>query len=193
MPKSASFRFYGGLNDFLPIERRNSWFSYSFWGTPSIKNAIEAIGPPHPEVDLVLVNDVPVKFSYLLQKGDRIEVHPLLNGGFFSKNDEQVSNKFILDVHLGKLARSLRLLGFDTTYDNFYEDETIVKTAKAENRIVLTRDLLLLKNGDVARGYWIRSQHSEEQLKEVIRYFNLSKFKPFKRCLECNGIIKKNT
>jgi len=74
----ARFRFYGALNDFLsgaggatgPVVR------YSFWGEPAIKDAIEAQGVPHPEVDLVLVNETPVPFGHSLTAGDRVSVYP---------------------------------------------------------------------------------------------------------------------
>ncbi|HUU28835.1 MAG TPA: Mut7-C RNAse domain-containing protein [archaeon] len=100
--------------------------------------------------------------------------------------------KFILDVHLGKLARYLRMLGFDTLYENNYQDPEIVKIAEAEKRIVLTCDLELLKIKAVKQGLLIRSRNPVEQLTEVILHFNIyQQIKPFYRCLVCNGIIIK--
>lgn len=84
-----------------------------------------------------------------------------------------------------------RLLGFDTLYQTNLEDDRIVSIASKEKRIVLTRDIQLLKNSQVTHGYWIRSQKPVEQLKEVIQRLDLSKkIRPFHRCMECNGIIK---
>jgi hypothetical protein len=84
------------------------------------------------------------------------------------------------------------LFGFDTYYKNDYDDKTIVQIAETEKRTVLTRDVNLLKHKSITIGYWLRSQFAEEQLKEVIRRFRLkAKFKPFERCVECNGKIIK--
>ena len=70
--KTAQFRFYEELNDFLPPDRRKLSFPYGFIGTPSVKDAVEAIGVPHTEVDLVVVNGQSVGWSYRLQDGDRV-------------------------------------------------------------------------------------------------------------------------
>ena len=67
MLKSAIFRFHESLNDFLPSQQRNSWINYSFYVPPSIKNTIEALGAPHVEVAMILVNQIPVDYSYRLQ------------------------------------------------------------------------------------------------------------------------------
>jgi hypothetical protein len=73
----AYFRFYEELNDFLPAGGRNKLFSYEFYGKPSIKDSIEAIGIPHEEADLVLVNSLSVDFSYKLKNADSVSVYPV--------------------------------------------------------------------------------------------------------------------
>jgi len=197
MSKSASFRFHESLNDFLLLSKRNGAILYSFNDTPAIKHAIETIGIPHPEVDVILVNGVPVDFLYPLHNNDEAEVYPAFATGKFPESwlltpQYPFPEKFILDVHLGKLARALRLFGFDTWYENDYTDKAIVQIAEAEKRIVLTRDVNLLKHKLLKIGYWVRSQLVEEQLAEVVRRFKLkAKFKPFERCVECNGKIIK--
>jgi uncharacterized protein with PIN domain len=197
MSKSANFRFYESLNDFLLPSKRNASIIYNFNDYPAIKHAIETIGVPHPEIDLILVNGAPVDFLYSLHNNDEAEVYPAFaTSGFpesWSRTGQQpFPEKFILDVHLGKLARALRLFGFDTSYANNYTDKTIVQIAEAEKRIVLTRDVNLLKHKSVTVGYWLRSQFVEEQLTEVIKRFKLiAKFRPFERCVECNGRIIK--
>ncbi|HEY1021890.1 MAG TPA: Mut7-C RNAse domain-containing protein, partial [Flavisolibacter sp.] len=99
---------------------------------------------------------------------------------------------FVLDVHLGKLARLLRLLGFNTHYQTDYDDARIVALAQEQNSVVLTRDVGLLKHKVLQYGYWLRSQHPEEQLKEVVSRFALcDKIRPFSRCIACNGFIEK--
>lgn len=191
----AFFRFYEELNDFLPPEKQKISFEYYFSDNPAIKDAIEAIGIPHTEVDLILVNGHSVGFDYHLQKGDRVSVYPVfeaLDITTVSKVREKPlrNPRFILDVHLGKLARLLRLLGFDTLYRNDYPDLEIVKIAHDERRIILTRDRGILKFKIVTHGYWIRNTASEKQLYEVMARFQLkSLVTPFQRCLECNGLI----
>ncbi len=196
-PKEAVFRFYAELNDFLPKENRQKDFVYRFWGTPAVKDAIEALGIPHPEIDLILVNNQSVDFNYRLQAGDRVAVYPvfeLLNISSVNRLHPKPLRKprFILDVNLGKLARNLRLLGFDSLYENTFPDEEIIDIALREQRIILTRDIGLLKNGRVARGYWVRSTQPDEQIKEVLQKFDLTdRIQPFTRCLTCNGILEK--
>jgi len=197
MPKHiASFRFYEELNDFLPAEKRKKTFSYVFAGKPSVKDAIEGIGVPHTEVDLILVNSSSVGFNYPLQNEDIVSVYPV-----FEKLD--ISNatrlrpkplrrtRFVLDVHLGRLARLLRMVGFDSLYRNDCDVGRIIETALKDRRIILTRDRGLLKHKSVTHGYWIRLKEPRKQAEEVIRRFDLfTQFRPFSRCIECNGLIE---
>jgi uncharacterized protein with PIN domain len=191
----ALFRFYEELNDFLTTGIRGKLISYSFNGNPSVKDAIEALGVPHVEVDLVLANSRSVDFSYKLKNSDYISVYPV----FESFDITPVTHlrakplrdlKFILDVHLGKLVKYLRLCGFDTYYRTNLNDMEIISLSLSEKRVIITRDVELLKNRKVTRGYWIRSQHTGEQLKEVLQRFDLKKqIRLFTRCLECNMIL----
>lgn len=194
--RSATFRFYEELNDFLPPEQHKRAFAYTFTGTPAIKDAIEALGVPHTEVDLILMDGQSVGFDERLYGGERVAVYPV-----FERLDITSltclrprplrETTFILDVHLGKLARYLRLLGFDTRYRNDYDDATIVGLAQREQRIILTRDKGLLKHGAVTHGYWVRATAPREQLREVVRAFDLyGQTAPFTRCMKCNGLLK---
>ena len=100
--------------------------------------------------------------------------------------------KFVLDVHLGTLAKYIRMLGFDTLYKNNYKDEEIVKISLKEKRTILTKDRGILKRSEVTHGYWIRSTKIDEQLIEVINRFDLKEqIKELSRCLLCNSILKK--
>jgi hypothetical protein len=95
--------------------------------------------------------------------------------------------RFVLDVHLGKLARYLRLLGFDTLYRPDCDDATIVSLSLAGSRLILTRDKGLLKHAAVTRGYWLRSTVPRQQLREIVRAFDLAgSMHPFTRCMRCN-------
>ena len=99
--------------------------------------------------------------------------------------------RFILDVHLGKLARLLRMAGFDTLYRNDLDDPEIIQIAEDENRIVLTRDRGILKNKRVKRGHFVKSPYAKEQLREVIDVFQLKNNIHFlSRCIACNGTIE---
>jgi uncharacterized protein with PIN domain len=193
---AARFRFYAELNDFLPPARRARETAYSFRGTPSIKDAIEAQGVPHTEVDLVLVNGGSVDFQHLLRDGDRVSVYPVFEGLDITpavrlRPRPLRISRFVLDGHLGKLARWLRLLGFDTLYHNDAEDADIIHTALREGRIILTRDLGLLRVRDVTHGYWVRSSDPAEQLREVVARLELgTQVRPFTRCMICNGLIQ---
>lgn len=182
---TARFKFHGSLNDFLKHKSRNAWISHTAHAPASIKDTIEAIGIPHTEVREMVVNGHPVAFTYLLSEDDTAEVFPFIQLGASPQ-------KFILDVHLGKLAKLLRLLGFDVYYQNRFSDKDIIALIKNEERILLTRDIGLLKHKAVQWGYWLRSTLPMEQAKEVVQRFDLGDLmKPFTRCLLCNGVLEK--
>jgi uncharacterized protein with PIN domain len=193
---SAHFRFYAELNHFLPSGRRQVEFSYTFQGRPAIKDAIEALGVPHTEVELILINGEPASFARPLADGDRVSVYPV----FESLDISQLARlrprplrrtRFVLDTHLGKLATYLRLLGFDTLYRNDYSDEALAQIASQERRILLTRDLGLLKRRLVTHGYFVRETNPARQVAEVLRRFDLcAAVVPFARCLRCNGRLR---
>jgi uncharacterized protein with PIN domain len=194
--QQAWFRFYEELNDFLPAFRKKQSFPHAFEGNPSVKDMIESFGVPHPEVDMILVNGVSVGFSYKVKDDDKISVYPVFES--LDITDVQHLRKrplrdvrFILDVHLGKLAKYLRLLGFDSLYETTFRDDEIVAISVEEKRIILTRDKILLRNSRITHGYWIRSDDPKMQVREVVERFDLrKKIETFTRCLECNSLIK---
>ncbi|HAZ27421.1 TPA: twitching motility protein PilT [Candidatus Acetothermia bacterium] len=192
---AAQFRFYGELNDFLSIGWRQRTIPHEFQGAPAVKDAIEALGVPHVEVELVLLNGESVDFSSRLRPDDRVAVYPMfesLDITLLLRLRKRPLRRiaFVADVHLGKLARLLRLLGFDVLHSNGYRDEEIVAVAVRENRIVLTRDREILKRNVVQHGYWIRSDRPLEQAREVVQRFDLAALvEPFRRCLACNGLL----
>lgn len=197
--KKITIRFYEELNDFLPKEKRKKRFEHTFIDRTSVKDLIESIGIPHTEVDLILVNGKSVKFDYLISDGDDISVYPVFES--LDISDVQYLRakplrkpKFICDVHLGKLARNLRMLGFDVFYKNNISDEEIVKISLAERRTILTRDLGILKRNEVTHGYFLRSDNPANQISEVIKRFQLlNQIKPFSVCLECGNKLKRIT
>ena len=188
----VTIRFYEELNDFLPRDKRKTDIVVEPSEGATTKKVIEDLGVPHTEVDLVLVNGDSVDFSHKLKSGDRISVYPVFESFDVKKTSRVRSQplrdlRFILDVHLGKLAGALRMLGFDTLYSNDYDDQQIVATALADKRIILTRDREMLKRRIVTHGYCVRSKEVEHQIAEVIKRFQLEEsINPFSRCLRCN-------
>lgn len=197
MKTTISIRFYEELNDFLKPEQKKQTFEHNFKGMPNIKDVIESLGVPHTEVDLIIVNGQSVDFNYKPNQNDHISVYPIFESFDISpiirlRAKPLRETKFVLDVHLGKLARYLRLLGFDVLYNNNYRDDELIEIAQNENRILLTRDINLLKNKMVTHGYWLRNTVTKQQLKEIVLRFNLqTNIISFTRCLECNGILQK--
>jgi len=194
--RSAEFRFYEELNDFLPAEQRKVSFHHRFHGTPSIKDTVQAIGVPHTAIDLILVDGRSVDFSQHLHGGERVAVYPVFERLDISpvirlRPKPLRDTRFILDVHLGKLTRYLRMLGFDSAYDRDRDDDTIIDLSLEQKRIILTRDIGLLKQNRVTHGYWLRHHQSLEQLQEVLLSLDLFKqLQPFTRCMDCNGKIQ---
>lgn len=189
-------RFYAELNDFLPHKLRNRPIQHQFWGSPTTKDVIESFGIPHTEIGLVLINRNSEPFDKRLQNGHQVSVYPPFKSLDVSKltkvnRNTPSKHQFILDVHLGKLSKYMRMMGFDTFYHNQMEDHQIIAVANQEGRIVLTRDIPLLRNGQVKIGYWLRSQNTEKQLEETLNRFQLHEhIKPFTRCIICNGLLK---
>jgi uncharacterized protein len=200
---SVTFRFYAQLNDFLPAAKRQRRFRHCPDDSSSIKNMIEAMGVPHTEVHLILVNDAPVDFSYFVQDVDRITVYPVFTSLDITplstvKPQPLEEIRFVLDIHLGRLAAYLRMLGFDTVYQRSdCGDAELARISGTENRILLTRDLGLLKRSIVQHGYYVRETNPQRQLTEIVKRFNLipnltanGPSVPFHRCLDCNGLLE---
>lgn len=193
----AEFRFYGPLNDFLPPRRRQVAIRRTVSAEQSVKDAFEALGVPHPEVELVTANGRPVDFAYRVRDGDRIAVYPAFAslpaaaGVAVGLSEPSADARFVVDGHLGRLAAYLRVLGFDTWYRNHAADDELAERAGTEDRVLLTRDRGLLKRAVVRRGYFVRSDRPAEQLAEVVARFDLGPAaRPFGRCLRCNGVLE---
>ncbi|MEJ2103265.1 MAG: Mut7-C RNAse domain-containing protein, partial [Ignavibacteriaceae bacterium] len=181
----------------LPEEKSKKRFMHNFIDRTSIKDLIESFGVPHTEVDLILVNGKSVSFEYIINDKDDISVYPVFESLDISDvqhlRPKPLRNpKFIADVHLGRLTRYLRMMGFDVYYKNDLPDEGIVKISSKERRAILTRDIGILKRTEVTHGYFIRSDNVEKQTEEVVNRFDLQKsIKEFTRCLECNTKLTK--
>ncbi|TFE72071.1 Mut7-C RNAse domain-containing protein [Methylacidiphilum caldifontis] len=192
----VTFRFYAKLNDFLPPWQRQKEIKKKFGRHTTLKDAIESLGIPHTEIALILVNGSAVGFDHKVSESARISVYPHFKsidiGGLSPlRIDKSDFFKFVLDVHLGTLARYLRMLGFDALYSNDLADEKLAEISFDQQRILLTRDPGLLKRKKVVQGYFVRATEPRSQILELIREFQLKdKISPFGRCMRCNGLLK---
>jgi uncharacterized protein with PIN domain len=202
----VEIKFHGDLGTvFLPRRLRTSArVLRKLSEKTSIKDVIEACGVPHPEVDLIILRsaNVPtrmaVDFRWQLETSGRIDVY-----GFPAPEDILPSRprlqrrrceRFVVDGHLGGLARNLRLLGLDSSYEPQAEDHRLLQIMSAEERAILTRDRRLLMHSIVTDGFCPRSHDPEMQTTEVLRRFghttSSNTIAPFTRCLECNGLLR---
>lgn len=189
----ATFRFYEELNDFLPPWQRKREIEAEVAPTETVKHAIEALGMPHTEVELVLVDGASVGFERRLADGERVAVYPRFEALDVTpllhlRERPLRTTRFVADAHLGALARRLRLAGFDTLFDNAYPDDELLRLSLGEGRVVLTRDRELLKRRELTHGCFVHAQHPDAQWREVIERLDLrASARPFTRCLACNA------
>ncbi|HSG24098.1 MAG TPA: Mut7-C RNAse domain-containing protein [Azonexus sp.] len=195
---TATFRFYAELNDFLAPARRGQAFAVKCAPTSTTKHMIEALGVPHTEVELILINGESAGFDQRLRDGDRLSIFPAFRS-FKPTTLQRVRElpqriQFVADAHLGALARRLRMAGFNTLYRNDYEDREIAEIAERENRIVLTRDRDLLKHRVIIHGCYIHAMKPPQQFYEVMRRLNLTlQQQPFTLCIVCNLPLRQVT
>jgi uncharacterized protein with PIN domain len=186
-------RFYAELRDLLPRRHSSGRISHRWVPTQSVKDLVESYGIPHTEVEVILVGGESVGFEHRPAAGDRVAVYPVFEAldvrPLVRLRPEPLRvTRFVLDGHLGVLARRLRLLGFDSAYDRTAQDDELVETSVGERRILLTRDRFLLRRRAITHGYLLRSDQPREQVHEVMRRFQLSRsISPFTRCPACNG------
>ncbi len=163
----------------------------NFGENPTVIEAIKSFGVPHGEIELVLVNGKSVKLSHKLKNDDRVSIYPIFELLDVSKVSQIKSVegdlKFLADVHLGGLAKFLRMVGIDT--DLLKEKIPAGELAKSD-RIVLTRNRNILPRKDLKRVLFVRATDPKKQLQEVIRRLGLKEFPGFlSRCMECNTIL----
>jgi len=149
-------------------------------GTSTLGHLVEATGVPLPEVGSLLVNGTRARPSHQPVPGDRIRV------GAIGRPQPLPEPRFLLDVHLGALARRMRLVGLDTAYANDLDDDTLIDLANAGRRVLLTKDRGLLKRRRLWLGAYVRGDHADEQLTDVLDRF-APPLAPWTRCVACNG------
>jgi len=195
-PPPVVVRLYGELLDFLPRGAGGGSARVTLTSPASVKDLLESLGVPHPEVDVVLVDGEPVGFDRVVRGGERVAAYPLfrslsLEGVRRAGPEEPAPDRFLLDVHLGALARMLRLCGIDAELAPCGDDAGIVRRACESGRTILTRDVGLLKRAAVRHGHWVRATDPPRQASEVLRRFGLRRrVAPFTRCLACNGTLR---
>jgi uncharacterized protein len=191
----AYLHFHAALKDFISPIRRNQTITHTVNRKASIKDVIESCNVPHTEIDLIIVNGVSVDFDYIVQNGDEIHVYPDCSttmsesGKPLHHLSPPIPEKpwFIVDANLGRLARYLRLLGFDCLYRNDFADQSIAEISCKTQRIVLTRDRKLLKRKIIVYGYYVRTDIPKAQVRETLNRFNLYRsLAPLTRCTHCN-------
>ncbi len=192
----ATFRFYEELNDFLPNARRKIAFSCDCAENATVKQAVEALGVPHTEVEVILVDGESVDFTHRIREGARISVYPVFEvldvRPILRLRPEPLrETRFIADAHLGRLAGYLRMLGFDTLYAEAQPDRELVRVSVDAGRILLTRDRELLMHAALTHGVYVRGDRPREQLRYVVGRLDLrGSSRPFTRCMICNGILR---
>lgn len=188
--------FLGELNDFLGSDKDETTHRFALRRRTSVKDLIEALGPPHPEVGRIETGGVCVGFGYIPVAGDRLRVAPLARPVDLQNGDRLHTlplpeARFVVDVNVGRLARKLRLLGFDAAYHHSWEDGSIAEMADREGRIVLTKDIALLKRRVIVWGRYLRAEDPTQQLLEVLSVFGLEgPFATLTRCLDCNAELE---
>lgn len=191
-----TIRVYEELNDHLPADKRKKPFTYRAGEGETLADILASLGVPEGEVDMALVNGYPAGLSFTPSEGDLVSLFPVFEaldvGGTTKVRPDSLRRPaFVADVHLGRLARRLRMLGFDTLYRNDYGDDTLARISLDENRILLTRDRGLAARPELLRVHLVRSANRAGQMKEVVARFDLSgAAAPFTRCMGCNGLLE---
>jgi uncharacterized protein with PIN domain len=194
---AVTFTFHSNLKNLLKKEAglRTS-FQHHFERRASIKDVVESLGVPHPLIGRLTVNGCEVNFQYILHDKDTVQVRPLT-----PRVNPLVPDilrpiplpalAFVVDVNAGRLAPLLRMLGYDTLYQNNARNGELAEIASSQNRILLTRDITILKRKVVMHGYLLQDQDPIRQAIEVVRLYDLSNsVKPMSRCMPCNGLLE---
>ena len=171
------------LRMFLRPGRRDGPVSVACDGVSSLVHVVESLGVPRTEVGGLTVNGSAEPPGYLPRGGDVVRVLAV------PRPQHRGSARFLLDVHLGALARRLRLTGVDAAYDNEASDDHLVRQANAERRVLLTQDRGLLCRRQLWAGAYVRGAHPDDQLSDVLDRF-VPPLAPWTRCTACNGQLR---
>lgn len=189
-PATVEVRLYGDLAALADADR-DGLVRVPIGMARSVKDLVESLGVPHTEIGALAIDGALVGFDRLVSGHERVAVYPDPVGfGLHDLLRPPVGSppRFMLDVHLGRLARHLRLLGFDTAW-GLERDEDLAVDAVQQDRVLVTRDRGLLMRRAIVHGHLVRSQDPEEQLEELVARFGLAVHaRPWTRCLACNEV-----
>ncbi|HEU5160020.1 MAG TPA: Mut7-C RNAse domain-containing protein [Streptosporangiaceae bacterium] len=152
--------------------------------TSTLGHLVEACGVPLPEVGRLVVGGRAVAPSYRPANGDDAYVDAVARPQRLPGPP-----RFVLDVHLGALARRLRLVGVDAAYRNDLDDDALIAQANAEQRVLLTKDRGLLRRRRLWLGAYVRGDHPDRQLADMLDRF-APRLAPWTRCTTCNGVLE---
>jgi uncharacterized protein with PIN domain len=183
MDETATVAVVEDLRWLLPVRGRHGPVTVLVDGGNSILDVVESLGVPRTEIGRFLVNGDVVTSGYRPGNGDRIIVEAPIRPQVIP------DQRFLLDVHLGSLARRMRLLGIDTAYQNAADDPELVEQAIAERRVLLTCDRGLLRRRALPCGALVRGQRVADQLADILDRFALTP-EPWTRCPACNGLLR---
>jgi uncharacterized protein with PIN domain len=180
MSPTARIRVAPALRLLLPARHRHGEITVGVDGESTLGHLVESVGVPRTEVGALCQDGAVVPFGARARPGDVVDVLPV-------RRPQPVAEpRFLLDVHLGALARRLRLLGVDAAYDNDATDPDLVARAAADRRVLLTRDRGLLRRRALWAGAYVRGDATDDQLADVLDRF-APPLAPWTRCPACNG------
>jgi uncharacterized protein with PIN domain len=192
-----TFTFHNNLKGLLNKELAcRPSFLHHLERRASVKDVIESLGVPHAVIGGLTVNGRESDFNYILLNKDSVLVNPLTPpvnplAPHILRPTPLPGISFVVDVNAGKLAMLLRMLGFDTLYENDARNGKLAEIASSQNRILLTRDVSLLKRKIIMHGYLLQDQDPTQQAIKVVRLYDLkTKIKPMSRCMPCNGMLE---
>ncbi|GAA1185270.1 hypothetical protein F4556_000129 [Kitasatospora gansuensis] len=177
--------FAAELHVFVGTSRRAGWSAVRTDGTSTLGHLVESLGVPLTEVGALRTADGPVSAAHVPVPGERISVLGM-------PRPQQLAGpaRFLLDVHLGTLARRLRLLGIDAAYESVdIGDPALAARSAAEQRVLLSRDRGLLHRRELWAGAYVYSHRPADQLRDVLSRF-APPLAPWTRCTACNGTLR---
>ncbi|MBP0456625.1 Mut7-C ubiquitin/RNAse domain-containing protein [Streptomyces montanisoli] len=173
------------LRLFVAAERRHGVFTVVTDGSSTLGHVVQSLGIPLTEVGRLLVDGRPVPVSHVPSAGETVGVRP-------RPRPQAVPGaplRFLLDVHLGTLARRMRLLGVDAAYESEdVGDAELARRSAAECRVMLSRDRGLLRRSALWAGAYVYSDRPVDQLRDVLGRFAPA-LAPWTRCTACNGVL----
>lgn len=183
---SATVRVDPSLQFLLRARYRDDAVMIPLEETSNLGQLLDLIGVPRTEIGTPLVNGAPADLDSPLRDGDQIDIPAP------PRPQHLPFPRFVLDVHLGTLARRLRLLGVDVAYRNDADDDELVIQAAAEQRVLLTQDRGLLRRKALIAGAYVRGSRPDDQLADVLERF-APELRPWSRCPSCNGALEHKT